>query len=76
MNDAEFRAGEAKRLLEEITPFLDALEREAFEDATRVRWWHPMGLRTVKRLLERVSVIRDLKSAIEVTILVGKKRVN
>jgi hypothetical protein len=76
MTDREHRANEANRLLSEINPYLDALEREAFEDATRVKWWHPFGQRTVRRCLERVSVIRDLRSRIRAIIASGKVRAN
>jgi hypothetical protein len=76
MSEAEQRAQEARRLLAEIEPYLSALEHEAFEAATRTSWWNPMGLRRVKRLLERVSVIRDLRTRIEVAIATGKPRRN
>ena len=74
MTDREHQANEAKRLLGEIEPYLAALEREAFEDATRVKWWHPFGMRTVRRCLERVSVLRDLRGRLRTIIASGKVR--
>lgn len=74
MSDRQYRAAEAERILSDVGPYLDALEREAFEDATRSKWWHPFGQRTVRRCLERVTVIRDLRGRLRTTIANGKGR--
>lgn len=73
MTDAEIRAAEAQRVMGDIEPYLATLEREAFDDATRVKWWHPFGMRTVRRCLERVAVIRDLRGRLRSTIANGKR---
>lgn len=73
MNDKERKAAEARRLFEEIKPYLDTLEYEAFQDLVATKWWHPFGRRTRDRLLERCRVIRDLKSRIAIEARVIKQ---
>lgn len=72
MDEREFRAGEAKRLLREIGPYLDQLRDQSLIDAMRVPRW--MGDRKRRTLLERAQVCEDLKSRLLTVIAVGKPK--
>lgn len=74
MNEKEFRAGEAKRLLNEplLVEALDGIERAAVEDmiaADRT----PEGDQHRRVLADRVQAIRDLRGFLETTIALGQQ---
>lgn len=72
MDDREFRASEAKRLVREITPYLDYIRAQSLEEAMRVKAWHPWADRKRRAALERASVCDALKARLSVVIHAGK----
>lgn len=74
-DDAQFRASEARRLLDEplLVEALTTLESDAFETALRCPSWHIWGRRKRDAQLLRVDVIRDLRSRLETLIAVGEQ---
>ena len=71
MNNKEYRASEARRLLDEplLNEALDRLERSAFEELLRVPFWQP---RKQRLLIDRVRVIRGMRGHLRAVILDGE----
>jgi hypothetical protein len=73
MRDAERRASEARRLLDEplLNEALDKIERDAIEDMLRLPWW----IRPRKRRMacDRVRAIRGIRSQLRSVILTGRE---
>jgi hypothetical protein len=70
----EFRAAEARRILEDVDPYLIEIERDEIEAAVGAKWHTPEGEAEAKRHLECVNVIRLLKGRLEIAILQGKPK--
>lgn len=71
--DPVFLGSEARRLLEEplLIAAFDKLESDAMEEALRVPSWHRWGQKRRDALLQRVHVIRDLRSSLKATVAAG-----
>lgn len=74
--EKERKGIEAQKLLDQITPYLERMEKAAIDTAVSQQWQHGEGEANTKRLLERVSVIRALKVEIAREIDAGKAAVH
>jgi hypothetical protein len=72
MTDRELRAQEAKRLLREISPYIDELRAQALEEAVRVPRWGRWGDGKRRALMERAAVCDAIKSRLLTVIATGK----
>jgi hypothetical protein len=76
MNDKQYSASEAKRLLEELAPYFAKLEKQTIEDlviAAKDRSTDTDRRHTC--LMERLLVLRDLESQLRAVILAGAQSV-
>lgn len=73
LTDAEYRASEARRLLEEplLKQGLAYLENGAIEEMLSINDAEPEDDRRRRMLADRVRVIRDLRSQLEMAIAEG-----
>ena len=72
----EYRADKARQLLDDVVlkEAFEAIEAKALRDAMSVPFWHgPVGDRKRRRALERMNLIKELRSQLESVILDGKR---
>lgn len=71
MNDAEYRASEARRLLDEplLNEALDKLEQDAINEILRAPFWSD---RKRRMATDRVRVIRGIRTHLRAAILDGR----
>lgn len=62
----------AARLMAELAPYLDKLEKQSLDTAVTQHWQHQEGEENVFRLLERANVIRALRMEIGAVIAHGR----
>lgn len=73
--EAQWRAAEAKRLLDEpllIAAFAE-LEKRAYEELLRVPAWSPLHDRKRRMLVDRINGIRELRGQLQSVITMGKQ---
>jgi hypothetical protein len=71
---AEYQAQEAKRILEEVEPYLIKIEQLAIEDMVRIPTGKPDADELRRCLAERIRVTRDLRAILQTQIRAGKLR--
>lgn len=71
MTPKEHSALEAKRLLDDLTPYLDELERQVVEEMVRTNSWDESSDRKRRCLADQIQAIRDVKVKLESVITVG-----
>ena len=73
MRDAEHRAAEARRLLDEplLNEALNGLEAQAIEEMLRVPFWND---RKRRLLTDRVRVIRGIRDHLQSAVVNGVTR--
>jgi hypothetical protein len=71
--DRDRKAMDARRVLSEpiFDEIFDGLERDAMEEALTVPTWRPWGNKKRDALLQRVHVIRDLRTSLKTLIAIG-----
>ncbi len=73
---AEYRATKARQLLEDevLLAASKAIEDKAVREAVDVPSWHGrMGDRRRRMALEKVKIIRELRSELQTVIMTGKQ---
>lgn len=73
---AEYRATKARQLLEDeiLIAAFKAIEDKAYREAVEVPSWHGrMGDRRRRMALEKVKIIRELRSELQTVIMTGKQ---
>lgn len=69
----EFRASEAKRLLDEplLKEALEDIEQRCMDELLRLPTWR--GHRQRVALIDRINTIRELRSRLHTTIMIGRQ---
>lgn len=74
--NAEYRAMKARQILEDevMIEALAAIESKAIRAALNVPPWHGrLGDRKRRRLLEKVNMVKELRSELQAVITAGKQ---
>ena len=70
----EYRANEARRILEEVTPYFDRLERVAIEEMVVLKNYDAETAARRNSLVDRIQVMRQLKQLLESDIHKGRPK--
>lgn len=72
----QYKASEAKRILEEVTPYFDRLEKVAIEEMVLLKNHDPETAIKRNCLADRIGVMRQLKQLLTAEILAGRPKPN
>lgn len=70
----EHRANEARRILEEVTPYFDRLEKVAIEEMVLLKNYEPETAIKRNCLADRIGVLRQVKMLLESEIRAGRPK--
>ena len=70
----EYRASEARRILEEVTPYFDRLEKVAIEEMVLLKNHDPETAIKRNCLADRIGVLRHVKLLLEAEIKAGRPK--
>jgi hypothetical protein len=71
----EYSAAEAKRLLDELKPYFDMLEKDALEQMVATTTWDEESDRKRRYFADHVKVIRDVQSKLKSIITIAAPNV-